>query len=70
MSGFLRTSEAQSSRKLSSAGARKVAEYSFGSKDRGGTIIAWRKDNNYRSKILWHRKHVMPVLDALAQKDA
>ena len=34
------------------------------------TIMAWRKDDNYRSEIKWHREHVMPVLDALAQKDA
>ena len=61
---------APSSPKLSSVGARKVAEYAFGSKDRGGTIMAWRKDDNYISKIKWHREHVMPLLDALAQKDA
>jgi hypothetical protein len=46
------------------------ATYAFGSKNRGGTIMAWRKGDNYRSKILWHREHVMPVLDALAQKEA
>jgi hypothetical protein len=46
------------------------ATYAFGSKDRGGTIMAWRKDDNYRSKTLWYREHVMPVLDALAQKKA
>ena len=61
-------SPAQSHPKLSSVGARKVAEYAFGSKGRGGTIMAWRKDDNYRSKVLWHREHVMPLLDALAQK--
>jgi hypothetical protein len=44
-------SPAYSSQKLSSVGARKVAEYAFGSKDRGGTIMAWRKDDNYISKI-------------------
>ena len=32
--------------------------------------MVWRKDDNYRSKTLWYREHVMPVLDALAQKKA
>jgi len=44
--------------------------HAFGPKDGGGTIMAWRKGDNYRSKILWHKEHVVPILDALAQKEA
>ena len=61
---------ANSGQKLSSVDTRKVAEYTFGLNDRDGNIMAWRKDDNYRSKIQWRREHVMPVLGALAQKDA